>query len=63
VKLYNSIQENPDLIGDELNADMSSFFKEGNPALWAGRMSLWYYIGRNGFELEHRRGENETVLP
>jgi len=26
-KIYNSIQENPDLIGDELNADMSSFFR------------------------------------
>ena len=38
-EVYNSIQEIPDLIGDELNADMSSFFKEGNPALWAGRMS------------------------
>ena len=32
---YNSIQENPDLIGDELNADMSSSFK-GNPALQSG---------------------------
>ena len=33
---HNSIQENPDLIGDELNADMSSSLR-GNPAL-SGRV-------------------------